>query len=59
MVSVEEHALTDDLRRQFMSKAWKDAAAEYSPLRQQVNRLPQWARFVVLSAGTQAINSRN
>ena len=57
VVSVEEHALTDDFRRRFMAAAWKKGAAEYGLLRQQLNRLPQWARFAGFSQGGQIINS--
>ena len=59
VVSVEEHALTDDLRWQFMSRAWKETAHQHGLLRQQLNRLPQWGRFGIFSGGTQVINSSN
>jgi RHS repeat-associated protein len=48
--SVEEHALSDPSRYQFMNRAWKNANPMPPAWQQQLNRIPSW----VLGAGAGA-----
>src|SRR4051794_2112691 len=58
-VSVAEHAITDSFRYRFMPVAFKDAVkGAWNPVRQQLNRLPQVARFGIFAPGTASINSQ-
>lgn len=61
VVSEAEHALNDDFRWQFLPREAKTALKplkdRYFPLRQQLNRLPEWPRLLIFAGGTAVINS--
>lgn len=58
IVSVTEHALTDVYRYQFLPKSVKEVLKRsWHPARQQLNRLPEWVRFIGLRGGGELFKS--
>ena len=58
-VSIEEHALSDPYRYQFMPRAWKDVNPLPPTITQQWNRIPNIYKGTVAGVTSAAVTSGN